>query len=62
MRQVLEIDKVVTPGAKYIGKNGVGKSFQINTDKSLRKGQSVLLVNEVVVGVVQTSIDAIFEV
>jgi len=62
MRQVLEIDRVVSSGSKYIGKDAVGKYFQINTDRVLRKGQSVLLVNQVVVGVVQTTIDQVFEV
>ena len=62
MKQILEIDRGVTAGSRYIGKDGTGKYFPISTDRILSKGQSVLLVNEVVVGVVQTSIDAIIEV
>lgn len=62
MKQILEIDRIVATGSKYIGKDGTGKYFPINTDKILHKGQSVLLVNNIVVGVVQTSIDAVIEV
>jgi len=61
MKQILEIVEISAP-ERYIGKDQLGKSFNISTEKVLRTGQSVLLVNGVVVGVVQTKIEGVFNV
>jgi len=61
MKQILKVTKFVSNN-EYIGTDSVGKSHQITTDKKLRSGQSVLLKNGIVIGVVQTTTPDVYEV
>lgn len=53
MRQVLTVTSIVSKN-KYNAKDKTGKTHIIDTDRSLRVGQSALLVNGVVVGIVKS--------
>ncbi len=61
MKQVFRITKVIST-TDYIGVDSVGVSHQVTTDKHLRVGQSILLKNGIVIGVVQTITPDVYEV
>ena len=61
MKQIFKINKVIST-TDYIGVDSVGVSHQVTTEKPLRVGQSVLLKNGIVIGVIQTTTPDVYEV
>lgn len=61
MKQILTVDSIVS-SSSYICKDSTGKKFQVDSITKLSKGQSILLKNGIVVGVVQTDSPEVYEV
>lgn len=61
MKLILEIIQVIANN-KYIGKDKSGVQHFIDTDIALKIGQSVLTKNGIVIGIVQTEQQDVYEV
>ena len=61
MKQVLKVRSVVRKGT-YVCEDDTGKRSTIETTLSLQKGQSILVKNGIVVGIVQTQSPQVYEV
>ena len=61
MKQILKITQIISSN-EYVGVDSVLKSHLITTDKDLRVGQSVLLKNGIVIGIVETTTQDVYEV
>ncbi len=61
MKQTLRVVNIKS-SSSYVCKDAVGRFFTVDTDRRLQVGQSVKLVNGIVVGVVQNKVVQIFEV
>ncbi len=61
MKRILKVTNIVS-GIKVLAKDSVGRTFQISTDRTLSVGQSILVVNETVAGIVKTIEPVIYEV
>lgn len=61
MRKILKVQESVGSN-DYTMIDSVGRKYTVNTDRLLRKGQSVLTVNGVVTGIVQAATPDVYEV
>lgn len=61
MKKLLQVSEIIS-SVKVKAVDGVGREYAIDTDRSLNVGQSILTVNNVVVGVVKTQSDKVYEV
>lgn len=61
MKQVLTVTKKIS-GVKLMGRDSLGRTYPINTDKQLPLGTTVLVSNGALIGTVKKQQPKVYEV